>query len=295
VGRDRRRGVIGCAPLNSGARVRCGRCARRRFVRGRSLRWAARLDDLSGSAWTGVGLRGTGPSTGTVAWTLRTLSRVTRSAKVRRLGPHRSRRRRSAAFDERPRALVSGRWRSGGESSRGLGSSVGSLAARVFFFDVTCAVVLVGGAWRSGAGARDARVSQRDEARVLGGLLFGGACEGGVRPRGARPLSGARVIVSGARRCFVCERGEASAARRCRWMWWTRWGRRCVFGGVSVAWLNGATAAEPLRLGMRAARGWPFRRGAGGPEKRGEWEFRSWMLGFRRCGGLHIFVGWGTT
>ncbi len=268
---------IGGAPLNLAAHaVRCGLRAAAVSCVGDDALGRAALDDLTrlGVDRRWVSVDGVRP-TGTVAVTLANAQPsyairedvawdhicVSEEA-VRRLS------------DERPRALCFGTLAQRGETSRRtLGRLTEALAGAVFFFDVNLRQSYWSGALVEAGLARATLVKVNDdEARVLGGLLFGGACEPEAFGRAVLARSPARAVVvtRGAEGCLVCERGgKASACPAVPVDVVDAVGAGDAFSAAFLsAWLNGATAAEAAAAGN--ARGaWVASRRGAVPEEEG--------------------------
>ncbi len=105
-----------------------------------------------------------------------------------------------------------------------------------------------------------------DEARVLGGLLFGGACEPEAFARAvlARHPARAVVVTLGGAGCLVCERGmDAVRCPGIKVDVADTVGAGDAFSAAFLAaWLKGATAAEAAQAGNRRGAWVASQRGA---------------------------------
>jgi fructokinase len=169
---------------------------------------------------------------------------------------------------ERPRAFCFGTLAQRCDvSRRSLGLLLESLLFAEVFYDVNLRQHYWSGETVGDGLARATLVKVNDdEARVLGGLLFGGACgpEDFGRAVLARHPAKAVIVTLGAAGCLVCERGRETV--------------RCPGVEVSVAdavgagdafsaaflaaWLGGATAAEAGAAGNARGAWVASRRGA---------------------------------
>ena len=177
--------------------------------------------------------------------------------------------------NERPRAICFGTLAQRGETSRRtLRSVLEAFRGTAVFYDVNLRQTYWSGPLVEAGLARATLVKVNDEeARVLGKLLFGGACEPEAFARAvlARCAARAVIVTLGGEGCVVCERGKAAV--RCP-------GKKVeVVDAVGAgdafsaafltAWLSGASAAEAAEAGNARGAWVASRRGAvpeeGGP------------------------------
>ena len=179
-----------------------------------------------------------------------------------------------ALASERPRAFCFGTLAQRSEVSRQtLGRLLELFAFAEVFYDVNLRQAFWSGALVEEGLARATLVKVNDdEARVLGGLLFDGACgpEAFARAVLERHPARAVIVTLGADGCLVCERGKDAV--------------RCPGINVAVAdtvgagdafsaaflsaWLKGASAAEAAQAGNRRGAWVASQRGAV-PEEEG--------------------------
>jgi len=156
---------------------------------------------------------------------------------------------------EKPRAFCFGTLAQRGEVSRQTLAKLLSLFGdAVVFYDVNLRQHYWS-AERVAAGLALATLVKvnEDEASVLGGLLFDGACtpEAFGRALLSRYPSRAVVVTCGAKGCWVCERGAAPVACACEPVKVVDTvGAGDAFSAAFLAaWLRGATAADAAAAG----------------------------------------------